>query len=99
MTESETTTAMAFVETCGEYRIALTESDAHKITKDVSTWREAMRWINALERFLSLGLSLPAAPSMLRRHLNGEQLAGKRESFLPEPRAIKPLPAQLDLFA
>lgn len=35
MTETETTTAMAFVATLAEYRIAISETEAHQITKDV----------------------------------------------------------------
>lgn len=94
MTESETTTAAAFVATLAEYRIALTDAEASQITRQLLKWREAMGWINSLESFLGFGKSLPAAPSSLRRYLTGDQLAGKREAFLPVRTVIKPLPAQ-----
>lgn len=48
-----------------------------------------MRWINAIESFLSFGNILTQPPSSLRRFLNGDQLAGKRESFLPVKAAPK----------
>lgn len=99
MTETETTTAMAFVETLAEYRIAMTERDAHQIMRDLGKWKEAMKWINALEAFLSFGKSLPASPSCLKRYLNGDQLAGRRDAFLPERiTPPKPVAEQRSLF-
>ncbi len=94
MTETETTTAMAFVETLAEYRIVLGETSAHQITRDVGKWQEAMKWVNGIESFLSFGKRLPEPPSSLRRFLTGDQLAGRRESFLPVRTVVKPLPAQ-----
>lgn len=99
MNERQTTAALAFVETLAEYRIAMTESDAHQITRDVGKWRECMKWVNALEAFLSFGKSLPAAPSCLKRYLGGDQLAGKRDAFLPDKiTPLKPVAEQRSLF-
>lgn len=99
MTETDSTIAMAFVESLAPYQITLTVEDSHDICHVRERWKSCMAWIATVEQWLSLGQPFKTPPECLSRFLSDDQRNGVRESFEPPKRvAPMPLPNQKSLF-